>query len=105
MTTPIAKPNMVSKLSDNKDLNGMLKELRRTKAFKIERDNQAGTVIVTHLASGLEVFRALRNRNVWIVRLADNLFQEMDKPVSASDLLFKPRRLMGVKNAAEFLAS
>ena len=68
--------NMTSKVSDNADLNAMIKALREAKVFNVERDNQAGTVVVTHPKTKLEVLRAIQNTKTkaWIVRHASNLF-------------------------------
>ena len=80
----LKKPNMISKRSDDTDLKAMLKGLRAAKAFDIVKDSE--TVVVTHKRSSFEVLRGIRNGKVWIVRLADNLFGEPVRPVTAADM-------------------
>jgi hypothetical protein len=80
------KVKMISKLTDGADLNQMLKALRG-KFFIIDRDSGAGTVIVTHTGSKTEVLRAIQKEGrTWIVRHADNLFEQPVKPVSFADV-------------------
>ena len=72
----IDAPKLKACLITSKELSGMLKALRLTKAFKVERDSD--TAKVTHLESGYIVLSALAksSKGPWIARIAQNLFAQ-----------------------------
>jgi hypothetical protein len=82
----MAKGKMVSSLRHGEDINAMLRALRKTKAFEIDRDSHAETIVVKHLASGTEVLRAIGKGNgYWITRMMNNLFDR--QPGTEASLL------------------
>jgi len=70
MDAPKMKPCLIT----SEELSGMIKALRSSKAFKIERDRE--TAKVTHIVTGFVVLSALAKSNggPWIARIATNLF-------------------------------
>lgn len=55
-------------------ITAMVKALKSTKAFTVEKE--IGTYIVTHTASGTEVLRSIRagKADLWLTTHASNLF-------------------------------
>ena len=50
----------------------MIKALETTKAFEIEKTKTS--YIATHIKTGCEVLRSLKNQSIWITRDNKNLF-------------------------------
>ncbi len=64
----------INERENTEHLNAMIKALRSTKVFKIDRNHTQNTVIVTHPKAG-EVFRAMKtNTDCWLITRAANLF-------------------------------
>lgn len=70
-TTP-QNPKMLTRVLSRPNINGMVKTIRQTKLFDIERTPQ--TIVIKHIKSGIEVFRSLKHGPCWITRYAENLF-------------------------------
>ena len=73
--TKTKKLKFVSSLAPREHLLAMVDALVATGDFTVVRDNEAGTVTITHTARGVEVFRALEKEagGAWIVSSAEGL--------------------------------
>ncbi len=63
---------MITKVLNRTHINAMVKAVRKTKLFDIERTSE--TIIIKHIKTGDEVFRSLRHGPSWITRYHEKLF-------------------------------
>ncbi len=76
------KINYISRIIRKDELQKMLKALRDSKVFTIEKRNRGYSVI--HAKSGKMVLEAMPGRKAYLVRMADDLFACSNKGETTS---------------------